>query len=90
LKFFLESGQWQKKISYTRGHNEKLDTSNSEMIADQVRVLVNARVETDPDELKKIFYSTIQKIQDQNCQAKIFELASFRPGYPRPAHRFSD
>ena len=90
LKFFLESGEWQKKISYTRGHNEKLDTSNSEMIADHVRVLVNARVETDPDELKKIFYSTIQKIQDQNCQAEIFNLASFRPGYPKPAHRLSD
>ena len=87
LKFFLESGEWQKKISYTRGHNEKLDTSDSERIADHVRVLVNARVETYPDELKKIFYRTIQGIQDQNCQAEIFDLASFRPGYPKPTHR---
>jgi hypothetical protein len=87
LKFFLESGAWQTKISYTTGHNEQLDTAISEMIADHVRVLVNARVETDPDELKKIFYTAISRIQDQTCHAEILDLASFRPGYPKPTHR---
>jgi G3E family GTPase len=89
LKFFLESGAWQKKISYTSAHNSKLDT-NSEAIADHVRVLVNARVETDPNRLKKIFYHAIQKMQDQNCHAEIIEVDSFQPGYPKPTHRMDD
>ena len=89
LKFFLESGTWQSKISYTTGHQE-LDSPNSDVSADHVRVLVNARVETDPDELKKIFYRSIQKIQNENCHADIIEVASFQPGYPKPTHRLND
>lgn len=87
LKFFLESGEWQKKISYTSAHSRELDTPTSDIIADHVRVLVNARVETNPDGLKKIFYSSIRKIEDENCHTEIIDLASFRPGYPKPTHR---
>jgi hypothetical protein len=89
LKFFLESGEWQTKVSYT-SHNPTLVTTHVGMIADHVHVLVNARVETDPDQLKKIFYRAIQKIQDQNCHAEIIEVAAFQPGYPNPTHRLSD
>jgi len=90
LKFFLESGGWQRKISYTSALNLKLDRAPADIIADHVRVLVNARAETDPDRLKKIFYQTIQKIQNQNCHAEISDVASFRPGYPKPTHRMTE
>ena len=89
LKFFLESGAWQKKISYTSADNSRLD-SHSTAIADHVRVLVNVRVESDPKRLKKIFYHAIQKKQDQNCHAEIIEVDSFQPGYPKPTHRMND
>jgi G3E family GTPase len=90
LKFFLESGAWQRKISYTSVHNQRLDTSNPGGVADHVRIIVNARVETDPDRLKKLFYQTIQKTQHQHCFVEIIELASFQPGYPKPPYRLRE
>jgi len=90
LKFFLESGAWQRKISYTSVHDRKPGTPTPEIVADHVRVLVNARVETDPTCVKKIFYQTIQKTQDQNCHAEIIELASFQPVYPKPTYRLRE
>jgi G3E family GTPase len=90
LKFFLESGAWQRKISYTSVHDRKSGTPTTEIVADHVHVLVNARVETAPDRLKKIFYQTIQKTQDRNCHADILEVDSFQPAYPKPTYRLKD
>jgi G3E family GTPase len=90
LKFFLQSGDWQRKFSYTSAHSPTLGTLNLNVIADHVHVLINARVETDPNRLKKIFYDKIGKTQDENCHAEIIDLASFRPGYPKPTHRLHD
>jgi Ni2+-binding GTPase involved in maturation of urease and hydrogenase len=90
LKLFLQSGDWQEKISYTSTHDPTTHILSSKVIADRVSLLVNGRVETDPDRLKKLFYQTIQKIQGQNCFVEIIDVASFQPGYPKPTHRLHD
>ena len=90
LKFFLESGEWKRKISFTSTDSRGLITPGSHITSDHVRVLVNARVETEPDRLKKIFYRAIGKQESQTCHAEIIELASFQPGYPKPTHRLPD
>ena len=90
LKFFLQSGDWQQKISYTTGKHVNKQNGNNKMGGDHANLLVNARVETDPDQLKKIFFQAIKKTEDQNCHIEVLNLASFQPGYPKPTHRFSE
>jgi G3E family GTPase len=90
LKFFLQSGDWKEKVSYTaKEHiNKRHDMNNP--AANHASLLVNARVEADPDELKRIFYQAVQKIEDLNCRIDVLKLDSFQPGYPNPTYRFEE
>ncbi len=89
LKFFLQSGDWQQKISYTANDRVDKKDRNNNVAANHAMVLINARVETDPDQLKKIFFQAIRKIESQNCHIEILHLDSFQPGYPKPTYRLS-
>jgi hypothetical protein len=90
LKFFLQSGDWKEKISYTA--TEHIDTKKSRALPEvnHASLLVNGRVETIPDELKKIFYQAISKLEDLNCHIEVLALDSFQPGYPRPTYRIAE
>ncbi len=89
LKFFLQSGDWKQKVSYTANNRESVEKSSA-FIADHVSIIVNARIETDPDQLKKIFFQAIRKIENGSCNIEIFDLDAFQPGYPKPTHRISE
>ncbi|HET9825852.1 MAG TPA: GTP-binding protein [Chitinophagaceae bacterium] len=90
LKFFLQSGNWRKKFSYTSNKSLNEDHSMNDIVADHVSVIVNARVETSPDQLKKIFCQSIKKIEAENARIDMRNLDSFQPGYPKPTHRLSN
>jgi G3E family GTPase len=87
LKFFLKSGDWHRKISYTPGNNSREEEDDRNIIADEVTVLINARVETNPDCLEQVIIQTIKNSEDQNCRIEVLNLSAFQPGYPRPVHR---
>jgi len=89
LKFYAQSGDWEQKISYTSNH-QKTNQGAENRVADHTSILINARVETDPDQLREIFYQTMSNTQDLTCHIELIKLDSFRPGYPRPTYRFSD
>jgi len=90
LKFFIQSAAHQQKISYAPGERTNKKDWNQDIVADHATVLVNARVETNPEELKQIFFQAINKLEDQNCYVEVFNLASFQPGYPKPTYRLTD
>ena len=90
LKFFLQSGEWQRKISYTSSKQGSQDELRTEIIADRATVIVNARVETYPRRLKEVFYHSLRKIEDQSSQIEVLKLDAFQPGYPTPTHRLPD
>jgi G3E family GTPase len=90
LKFFLESGEWKKKFSYTSRSQGIQSELSVEFIADRVTVIVNARVETDPQRLKEVFYHSLQKIENQRMHIEVLQLDAFQPGYPTPTHRLHD
>lgn len=90
LKFFIQSRDWHGKVSYTTNRHPKKDDSNTEIITDSATVIVNARVETRPDQLKEIFYHSLKKIQDQNSYIEVLESDAFQPDYPRPPYRILD
>ena len=89
LKFFLQSGDWQQKISYTATDKPGKKNWNNNVAANHATILVNARVETDPDKLKKIFFETLNKTRELGCHIEMLDFASFRPGFPRPTYRLA-
>ena len=90
LKFFLRSGDWKQKISYTTLEKRNTQTLTTNKLADHATLLVNARVETDPDKLKKIFFETLNKTRELGCHIEMLDFASFRPGFPRPTYRLAE
>jgi G3E family GTPase len=90
LKFFLEGDHWSKKISFT-------NTSTSADIAlnidksNQVKVLINARVQGNPEVLKNLVDRALEKGESNyGCQIKREKWSAFTPGYPRPTHRIAE
>ena len=57
---------------------------------DSVAASCNARVQTDPVELKKIIREAIHSLRVQTgCNVIEGEVAAFQPGYPMPVHRIT-
>ncbi|MFY9153799.1 MAG: GTP-binding protein [Prolixibacteraceae bacterium] len=91
LKFILETDTESHKISFTTNVNlsdlEKLPELNS----GTAKLLVNARIETGPEDLKKMVAGIVQNIRIES-KATILELytSAFKPGFPNPTHRMSN
>jgi Ni2+-binding GTPase involved in maturation of urease and hydrogenase len=59
--------------------------------ASHADVVVNARVATDPDELKvQVEQAVRETCRDFGCAVEFRQTQSFRPGRPVPTHRFSE
>jgi len=89
LKFFIETGSLKKKISIT----SSLPLSFSwpeEKDSVQAHLLINARVETEPEVLQQIVnYTLKQMVQKHDCNIMVEKWSAFKPGYPKPLHRIS-
>ena len=55
LKFYVQSGDWEQKISYASNDQKTKQRAGNKRLADHASILINARVETDPDQLREIF-----------------------------------
>jgi G3E family GTPase len=52
------------------------------------KLLINARVETEPDALEKIVDSVlVQAAEKFGCTIANYKWSAFKPAYPRPVHR---
>lgn len=84
LKFLLDN---TTKISYTA--TGATDSPEPQPAANTT-LLINARVQTDPDTLSKQVNTAIKMIETQfNCTITTVSEACFQPGYPRPTHRLA-
>jgi Ni2+-binding GTPase involved in maturation of urease and hydrogenase len=87
LKFFLEGGTWKEKISFTA-----MSTSGEVRIrhdqVSQLKILINARVQSEPQALKDLVDEVIDKVAKSNrCTIATEKESAFKPGYPMPVHR---
>jgi len=90
LKFFIDDGIHQQKISFTANTNESavLNTLNK---SNRVSLLINARIQTSADQLKALVEEVINSIALQtNSKIKIKTISSFQPGYPNPTYRMAE
>lgn len=91
LKFIMEADDRTEKISFTtiinRSDLDELTVSK----AYEAKLVINARIETEPDELKQMVAGIVQTIRNEN-KATILELntSAFKPGFPNPTHRMSN
>lgn len=87
LKFFVESDGMKEKISIT-STNIASDIRISGVGGAKVTVLINARVETDPQALSKIVDQALAQIESRyGCTIMNGKWSVFKPGFPRPTHR---
>jgi G3E family GTPase len=90
MKFFLAYNDKSEKVSYTT----VLDKKNVEPITNEksnsVDVLVNARIQTSPDELKEILFGVLNQIKSlEGVTINEKFLSYFQPGFPNPTHRIA-
>lgn len=88
LKFLITSGQWQKKISFTSLYEPALKQTHTFLPFNTVTLLINARVQTQPQILKQLLTDSIHEVTNNNI-SKIESKGSsaFQPGYPKPENR---
>lgn len=86
LKFLVKNKFEKRKISFTSALEnqwERLSFSES----DDVTIILNARIECEPDELYKVFTETIAFVECQNTSVTVEQINYFKPGFPRPIHQ---
>ncbi len=85
LKFLLNQ---QTKISYTTIAENEWPLLADEPDSNKASLLINARVQTDPELLQEMVQSAISFIQQKyNCTIQTLHQQAFKPGFPRPTYR---
>ena len=87
LKFFLDGKDWQQKISFTATSTSGEVRIKQENVF-QLKMLINARVQAEPEYLKKLVDEVIDRTKNASaCTITTERESVFKPGYPVPVHR---
>lgn len=91
LKFLLGNEDWQKKISFTSVDNREVPLINDVPNTNKMIVLINARVQVEPQVLKQLVDDAITETElKNNCKITEGKWAGFKPGYPKPTYRLNN
>lgn len=89
LKFFLSFNDQALKLSYTTVLDDKTLEPLSLEKSNSANLLINARIQTSPEELRNILFDVLDHFKsrkDLTINEKF--LSYFQPGFPNPTHRF--
>jgi hypothetical protein len=88
LKYLMVFNEKSLKISHTTISDKTASRSPVYEKARSVDLLVNARIQTSPDELRLILFDNLNKLKS-NKGVIVNEkfLSYFKPGFPNPTHR---
>jgi G3E family GTPase len=88
LKYLMVFNDKSVKISHTTVTDKAIAGSLTYEKAGSVDLLVNARIQTSPDELRMILFENLNKLKS-NKGVLVNEkfLSYFKPGFPNPTHR---
>ncbi|HSQ44095.1 MAG TPA: GTP-binding protein [Ginsengibacter sp.] len=90
LKFLMDDGNEQKKISFNAIATELNDIVANRPETDRIILIINARVQVSPSSLRKIIANAIIETElSSHCRIMEYNLSAFRPAYPRPTHRIA-
>lgn len=89
LKFFVDAGNWKEKISFTTASTSGEVRFGAHNVR-HVRLLVNARVQTEPERLRQLTTTALKDIpQSDHCTLRVERESSFSPGFPKPTYRLA-
>jgi Ni2+-binding GTPase involved in maturation of urease and hydrogenase len=90
VKFMVQTAGVEAKISLPSIDEPGWETSVPVFAGTQIRLLINARVETSSDHLRVLVAETMrQAASETGSTCAESEVASFHPGFPRPTHRIA-
>lgn len=90
LKFLLDDGIQQRKISYTTLNNISKEIVLPDNRVNKISILLNARIQVDFSILEQLISSAILQIsKETRSEVVVNKKAAFQPGYPRPTHRMA-
>jgi G3E family GTPase len=88
LKYFLSFNNQSLKLSHTTISDKSFQEPLVYEKSVSVDLLVNARIQTSPDELRKILFENLKKLKSHDgVQVNEKFLSYFQPGFPNPTHR---
>ena len=92
LKFLINDGAYQKKISFTSINNQSiLENELIEFDRKKLKLIINARVQSGPGQLEKIVSDAIRELKIQtDCEVIESRMSAFKPGYPEPTYKILD
>lgn len=88
LKLLLTGSGGRLKMSLTSGVGE-ISCEGAAQASTAASLIVNARVRIDPESLKAVVERCLQDAAAATFTAEVREITSFRPGRPKPVHRFN-
>jgi G3E family GTPase len=88
LKYFLSYNNKSLKLSHTTISDKTVQEPLVYEKSSSVDLLVNARIQTSPDELREILFENLKKLKSHDgIQVNEKFLSYFQPGFPNPTHR---
>lgn len=91
LKFLMNDGQQQKKISFTTIPEYNSPHVQNDFKTDRIVILINARVQVQAILVKKIISDSILELEAlTGCKVVESKIEVFQPGYPKPTYRMQN
>jgi Ni2+-binding GTPase involved in maturation of urease and hydrogenase len=84
LKFFIQAGDLETKLSFTTLEDPDWDSSLPALSGGKIRLLVNARVEMPAQDLRDLFRNELNKAGGVYLEGGV---SYFHPRQPTPTHR---
>lgn len=87
VKLFVKSGDLYLIGNLTE-KKESLNIRGSAGIGNEAKLIINARVEMTPSELKNIVSESVSEVCGQEITHKVEASKCLKPGRPNPTHRY--
>jgi G3E family GTPase len=90
LKFYMSYNDKALKISYTTIADKTFNIPELHEKSCKLDLLVNARIQTSPEELKQILFKNLRDLKaTKGVTVNEKFLSYFQPGFPNPVHRLT-
>ncbi len=89
LKFLLHNAEQLQKVSFTAVPNLNWKNGLKPFDGEKMTLMVNARAQTSPENLRGIVVSVINKLKSKpSVTINEYCVSAFKPGFPTPTFRY--
>ncbi|MCQ2224017.1 MAG: cobalamin synthesis protein P47K, partial [Bacteroidaceae bacterium] len=89
VKLIMECGK-DYAVTNLTGADNQTTLRGKAGVADEAKLIINARVETSPEHLDQLVRNVLIDSLPDNCQEEVLAWRYLQPGRPNPTHRFNE